>query len=238
MLCFSLSRPHLQIKSELRKTPRESATCWWIDWGLPGVELSSVRMPSYPGLLNLWDYARDVRNALLTILDVAVKQAEDGARVITTAGVQHVLALGEEHLPASVERSRRVFMPEAMFSTRRSCDAECKIHHDSLMVASSMVGLGIGLASRPKMGQPTVFHLFDVPHYFWVYFGDGKENSEDESGPSALRVLSVGIGVVTMIGGQAAGIRTFVEGAVHVADILSHVSGRHQYSVYSFWVRA
>ena len=160
------------------------------------------------------------------------------ARVITTAGVQHVLALGEEHLPAGVERSHCIFMPEAMFSTRHSRDAERKIRRDSLMVASSTVGLGISLASRPKMGQPTVFHLFDVPHYFWVYFGDGKENSEDESGPSTLRVLSVGIGVVTMIGGQAAGIRAFVEGAVRVADILSHVSGRHRYSVYSFWVRA
>ena len=54
----------------------------------PGVELFSVRMPSYPGLFSLWDYARDMRKTLLMSLDVAVKQAEDEARVITTAGVQ------------------------------------------------------------------------------------------------------------------------------------------------------
>ena len=197
-----------------------------IGQGLPGVELSSMRMPSYPGLLNLWDYARDLRKALLTSLDVAVKQAEDEARVITSAGVQQVLTLGEEYLPAGVERSRRVFMPEAMFSTRRSRDGKRKIRRDSLVVAGGTLGLGIGLASRPEMSQPTAFDLFDVPHHFWVYFGDGKENSEDESGPSALRVLSVGIGVVTMIGGQAVGVRAFVEGAVRVADVLSHESTR------------
>ena len=197
-----------------------------IGQGLPGVELSSAQMPSYPGLLNLWDYVRDVRKALLTSLDVAVKLAEDDARIITTAGVQQVLALGEEYLPPGVERSRRVFMPEAMFSTRRTRDGRRKIRRDSFVVAGGTLGLGIGLASRPEMSQPTVFDLFDVPHHFWVYFGDGKENSEDESGPNALSIMSVGIGVVTMIGGQAVGVRAFVEGAVRVADILSNESAR------------
>ena len=197
-----------------------------IGQGLPGVELSSVLMPSYPGLLNLWDYARDVRKALLTSLDVAVKHAEDEARVITTAGVQQVLVLGEEHLPTGVERCRRVFMPEAMFSTRRTRDGKRQIRRDTLVVAGGTFGLGIGLASRPELSQPTVFDLFDVPHHFWVYFGDGKESGEDESGPSALSIMSVGIGVITMIGGQAVGVRAFVEGAVRVADIFSHESTR------------
>jgi mitofusin len=76
------------------------------------------------------------------------------------------------------------------------------------------------------MTQPTFFDLLDIPHHFWVYFGDGKENSEDESGPSALSIMSVGVGVVTMIGGQAIGIRAFVESAVHIADVLSHETAR------------
>jgi mitofusin len=194
--------------------------------GLPGVELSSVQMPSYPGLLNIWDYARDVRRALLTSLDMAVKGAEDEARIIATAGVQQVLAIGEEHLPAGVERSRRVFMPEAMFSTHRMRNGKRKNRRDSIVVAGGMLGLGIGLATRPEMTQPTVFDLLDVPHHFWVYFGDGKENREDEKGPSALSVMSVGIGVVTMIGGQAIGIRAFVESAVHLVGVLSHETAR------------
>ena len=81
---------------------------------LPGV--AQVQIPSYPGLLNLWDYTRDVRKALITSLDMAVKLAEDEARVITSAGVQEVHTLGDEYLPEGVERSRRVCMPEAMFS--------------------------------------------------------------------------------------------------------------------------
>jgi mitofusin 2 len=193
-----------------------------IGQGLPAVQFSSTHMPPYPGLLNLWDYARDVRKALLTSIDAAVKLAEDEARIITTGGVQQVLALGEEHLPTGVERCRRVFMPEAMFSTRRTRDGKRK---NSTVVAGGTLGLGIGLATRPEMMQPTVFDLLDVPHHFWVYLGDGKEDSE-ETGPSALGIVSVGIGAVTMIGGQAVGVRAFVEGAVRIADILSDETTR------------
>jgi mitofusin len=157
---------------------------------------------------------------------MAVKEAEDEARGITSAGVQQVLAIGEEHLPAGVERSRRVFMPEAMFSTHRMRNGKRKIRRDSIVVAGGMLGLGIGLAARPEMIQPTFFDLLDVPHHFWVYFGDGKEISENESGPSALSIMSVGIGVVTMVGGQAIGIRAFVESAVRIADVLSHETAR------------
>jgi len=197
-----------------------------IGQGLPGSELSSVRMPSYPGLLNLWDYVRDVRKALLTSLDLAVKQAEDEARIITTAGVQQVLTLGQEHLPAGVERSRRVFMPEAMFSTCRTRDGKRKIRRDSFVVAGGTLGLGIGLAGRPEMNQPTFFDLFDVPHHFWVYFGDTKEDTKDENGPSAIGLMSAGIGVVTLISGQVVGARAFVEAAVCFADVLSHEATR------------
>jgi mitofusin len=123
-------------------------------------------MPSYPGLLNLWDYARDVRKALLTSLDVAVKLAEDEARVITTAGVQQVIDLEKEHLPTGVERSRRVFMPEAMFSTHRTRDGKRKILRNSAVVAGGTLGLGIGLATRPEMIQLALFNLLDVPHHF------------------------------------------------------------------------
>ncbi|KAI0247595.1 hypothetical protein BJV78DRAFT_1397282 [Lactifluus subvellereus] len=196
-----------------------------IGQGLPAVELSSVQMPLYPGLLSLWDYARDVRKALLTSLDAAVKLAEDEARTITAAGVEQVLTLGKEHLPTGVERSRRVFMPEAMFSTRRTRDGKRKIRRNSAVVAGGTLGLGIGLATRSEMIQPTLFDLLDVPHHFWVYLGDSEEDSE-ESGPSALGIVSVGIGAVTMIGGQAVGVRAFVEGAVRIANVFSNEATR------------
>lgn len=196
--------------------------------GHPGVESSSMPMPSYPGILNVWDYARDVRRALLASLDMAVKDAEDEARVIATAGVQQVLAIGEDHLPAGVERSRRVFMPEAMFSTHRMHNGKRKIRRDSIVVAGGTHGLGIGLATRPELIQPAFFDILDVPHHFWVYFGDGKKISEDESGPSALSIMSVG-GMVTWISGRAIGIsiRAFVESHVRITDVLSYESTRN-----------
>ncbi|KAI0265542.1 hypothetical protein BC834DRAFT_877390 [Gloeopeniophorella convolvens] len=195
-----------------------------IGLGLPGVDSPSIALPSYPGLLGLWDYARDVRRTLLASLDVAVKMAEDEARVATSVGVQQVRALGEDHLPANVERSRRVFVPEAMFGTRRARDGKRKSRRHSVVVAGGSVGLGIGLASRPELVQPTFFDLLDVPHHFWVYFGD-KEDSE-EAAPSALGIVSVGVGALTMIGGQAVGLRALVEGVVRVADVMSNENAR------------
>jgi mitofusin len=58
-----------------------------------------------------------------------------------------------------------------------------------------------------------------------VYLGDCEKDSE-ESGPSALGIVSVGIGAVTMIGGQAVGVRAFVEGAVRIANVFSNEAAR------------
>ncbi|KAH9171671.1 hypothetical protein EDB89DRAFT_1970340 [Lactarius sanguifluus] len=191
--------------------------------GLPG--LSSVQLPSYPGLLNLLDYARDVRKALVTSLDMAVKLSEDEARVIASSGVQEVLTLGDEYLPEGVERSRRVFMPEAMFSTRRTRDGKRRVRSNSTVVAGGTLGLGIGLAARQEMLQPTFFDLLDAPHNFWIYFCGGKEG-EEEKEQSAIGIVSVAIGVVTMIGGKSIGLHGFVEGVMHITNILSDESTR------------
>ena len=196
-----------------------------IGQGLPGV--GQVQMPSYPGLLNLWDYARDVRKALITSLEMAVKLAEDEARVVTTTGVQQVLTLGDEYLPEGVERCRRVFMPEAMFSTRRTRDGKRKVRRNSAVVAGGTLGLGIGLAAREEMLQPTFLDLLDTPHHIWIYLCDGKEGAEiEEKATSALGIVSVAIGVVTMVGGQSIGLRAFVEGVMHVTNILADEDAR------------
>jgi mitofusin len=50
--------------------------------GKLGVEKSLAPMPSYPSLLRIFDYARDVRRALLASLDAAVILVEDEARRI------------------------------------------------------------------------------------------------------------------------------------------------------------
>ena len=50
-------------------------------------------------------------------IDIVVKLAEEEARVTTSGGVDKIANIGDEYLPEGVERSRRVFMPEAMFNS-------------------------------------------------------------------------------------------------------------------------
>lgn len=202
--------------------------------GLLAVEKTAVQLPSYPGLLGIWDYARDVRKALLASLDSAVKLAEDEARITTTTGVQKIAQLGEEHLPEGVERSRRVFMPEAMFSAgkdarRRSRRFSSASAVNGAVVAGGMNGLGIGLAQRADLLEPTFFDLFDVQHQWFVHFGDKKvdeDEGDEEASPTALGVVSVGLGALTMVGGQALGARGIVEGIVRLSDLMGNETAR------------
>ena len=189
-------------------------------------------MPSYPGILGLWDYAKDVRKTLLASLDLAVVLAEDEARLITSTGVKEVSQLGDEHLPEGVERSRRVFMPEAMFSLRAGKRSKGHKNRRSstggAIVAGGIHGLGIGLAQRPDLLETSFLDLFDAHHQFWVHFGEDKGNSADvdDMVPSALSVVSVGLGALTMVGGNAIGARGLIEGIVRISDLLSNETAR------------
>ncbi|KAJ7634152.1 hypothetical protein DFH06DRAFT_1221237 [Mycena polygramma] len=200
-----------------------------------GKPVGALRLPSYPGLFAVWDYARDVRRTLLESLDLSVKMAEDEARTITSAGVSQIKDLGEEHLPAGVERSRRIFMPEAMFSAvRRKGTAGNKgtlktRAGNTVVVAGGAHGLGIGLAARPDMQETTFLDLFDVNHQLWVHFGDAdakSSSSETDSNAGALSVIGVGVGALTMVGGQAIGVRGVIEGIVRLSDFFGNESAR------------
>lgn len=201
--------------------------------GRLGADEATLSMPSYPGLLGLWNYAKDVRKALLTSLDTAVTMAENEARVTTTTGVSQVTQLADQHLPEGVGRSRRVFMPEAMFSSRTSKKLGRSMSRRSpsasgAIVAGGIHGLGIGLAQRPDLLETSFLDLFDVHHQFWVHFGEDKAHSADEedSTPSALSVVSVGLGALTMVGGQTLGARGIIEGIVRISDLFGNETAR------------
>ncbi|KAJ6591724.1 hypothetical protein DFH09DRAFT_182625 [Mycena vulgaris] len=201
-----------------------------------GKPVGGLRLPSYPGLFAVWDYARDVRRTLLESLDLSVKMAEDEARTITSAGVAQIKDLGEDHLPAGVERSRRIFMPEAMFSAvRRGKSAGGSKGSlrtrggNAVVVAGGAHGLGIGLAARPDMQETTFLDLFDVNHQFWVHFGDAhapSKSGEADAAPGALSVVGVGVGALTMVGGQAIGVRGLIEGVVRLSDFFGNETAR------------
>ncbi|ESK95665.1 transmembrane gtpase fzo1 [Moniliophthora roreri MCA 2997] len=200
--------------------------------GKLGVDRPLVPMPSYPGILGIWDYARNVRRALVASIDAAVKLAEDEARVITSTGVDKIKNLADEHLPEGVERNKRVFIPEAMFSAVRRGKGAAKSRRSSsygngAVVAGGIHGLGIGLAQRPDMLETTFLDLFDVHHQFWLHFGDGHDSKKDEdSAPTALGLVSVGLGAVTMVGGQAIGAKGLIEGIIRVTDLFGNETAR------------
>lgn len=177
-------------------------------------------LPVYPGLLGVWDYAQDIRRAQLASLDAAVSMAEDEARLMTTSGVNKIKDLAEKYLPQGVERSRRVFMPEAMFRTRRGGRGIRRRQDSGAVVAGGAYGLGIGLSQQHDLLETTFADILDINHHFLVHFGDGKEGEEEPSTSTALGYLSIGIGALTMVGGQAIGLRGLVEGVARVTDIL------------------
>lgn len=198
-----------------------------VSQGRLALDKSSFLLPSYPGLFGIFEYAKDVRKTLLASIDLSVKLAEDEARTTTSTGVNKITDLGESHLPEGVERSRRVFMPEAMFSARPSKKARRNSRnlHTGAVVAGGAYGLGIGLAHRPDMLETTFFDIFDVSHQFWLHFGD-KNNTEEDPSLTALSVASVGLGALTMVGGKTLGVRGLVEGIVRVTDLFGNESTR------------
>lgn len=184
----------------------------------------ALRMPSYDGLLSLWNYACEVRRTLLASMDLAVKLAEEEARTATTNSVKDIAQLEDKILPEGVERSRRVFMPEAMFSTRASQRASRRTsqHGHGAVVAGGSQGLGIGLAHQPDLLETTFFDIFDAHHQVIERFSDHESSSEEEAALTAISVASVGLGALTMVGGQTVGIRGLVESIYQISHVLSN----------------
>ncbi|KAI5116883.1 hypothetical protein M0805_000399 [Coniferiporia weirii] len=192
------------------------------------VEHPFVPMPSYPGILRIWDYIFDVRRALLASLDAAVKIAEDDARMSTTHNVKDIQALGERFMPEGIERSRRVFMPEAMFARHRGRYGRSR--HGAI-VAGGLYGLGIGLAQREDMLEPSFYDVFDVFHHYNAYFGNENSDKaavveEEEHFPSALGIASVGFGALTMLSGKALGVGSIIEGISRITDLIGNETAR------------
>jgi len=214
--------------------------------GLPSVvEPSQIPMPTYPGFMGIFDYARQVRKALLSSLDEAIRIAEDDSRKTTTSGVDAIKQLAEIHLPPGVERNKRVFMPEAMFSSsrrtstggrsRRRSSTHGYAHSSAsgrgTVVAGGMYGLGIGFAQRPDLLETTFLDLFDFQYHLWSQFSDSDERKKngafDENGvPSALSIVGLGLSALTMVGGQAVGVRGLIEGAVRITDLFGNETAR------------
>jgi mitofusin len=180
----------------------------------------SVTLPAYPGLLNVLQYAQDVRQALLCSLEASLCNVEEAARAATTEAVQRVRALGETHLPEGANRSQRVFQPETMFRQRRA---------RSFATTTTFVGLGV----PDDMVDVKITDLFDLPHVFKVVAGRSAADEERGSKKAALEQessltggLTLGLGALTLVGGKTLGAKTAIEAFVRLSDLVGNPTAR------------
>ena len=139
---------------------------------------SSVKLPAYPGLLNLWQYAQDVREALVSSLHAVVRDCESMARNSTTEAVEKIGHAGEQFLPKDIDVPKRIFMPDAMFSHK----------HEGTVLA----GLGVSL----DIVSVRLTDLFDVPHHFSFVMGRfSHKSSPNESNYKSLTKHSLKLGL-------------------------------------------
>ncbi|WVQ93330.1 hypothetical protein IAU59_000398 [Kwoniella sp. CBS 9459] len=187
-----------------------------------------VQMPSYPGLLGVWDYAAEVKRVLLSSLDFAIGLAEDDARKLTSEGVEEVTKLGDAHLPADVERSNRKFNPQAMFTPRATGKAMRR-------QSSSVASLGLGLATQAHLAEVNVTDIFDLQHHIFIARAalphSSSSSSSHELVPfqtelSGVGAASLAVGAFSMISGKTLGLRAVVEGIVHFSDFVSNPATR------------
>jgi mitofusin len=181
-----------------------------------------VTAPVYPGVLGAWDYAAEVRKALLASLDMAVRGVEDDARLVTADTVTRITDIGEKHLPADVEKCKRVFNPQAMFYN----------HARKTRRASGLQSVGLGLAGNSALSDVVVSDIFDLQHFFFLTESVPSAVSDKMSPlrdliPLSKEVSSIGaaslaVGAFSVVGGKALALRTLVETAIHLSDLAAN----------------
>lgn len=175
---------------------------------------ADVALPEWQGYARVFDYASEVRQALLASLEASVRSVEDAARAATSEAVERIRKLGDQHLPVEAEKSQRIFLPEAMFAARRR------------KASTGIVGLGHGA----ELVEMRITDLVDLPHYVQLIArrgsSSGKDKAAAEHDANINSSLTVGLGALTLVGGQTLGARTVIEAVVRVSDLLGNKTAR------------
>ncbi|WVQ81424.1 hypothetical protein IAT38_003548 [Cryptococcus sp. DSM 104549] len=187
-----------------------------------------LALPSYPGLLGVWDYAAEVKRVLLASLDFAASLAEDDARKLTAEGVEKVAQLGEKQLPEDVERSNRKFNPAAMFTPRAGAGGKPQRR------LSGVAGVGLGLAGQAHLAEVNLTDIFDLQHHLVLARGILPSSSHSSSGSldlipvsaEGVGAASLAFGAFSMISGKTVGIRAVIEALAHFSDFVSNPATR------------
>jgi len=223
---------------------------------------SSAIIPEYPGITAIWDWAAQVKSALVDYVESQVVQAEDDARDITVKGVETVSGdLATRYLPtvnavspstaagAASALPQRVFRPEVMFRKRREAMQK---RRDGIAAAAAAQKKTKQQKEKLQQEQQlsirgeielSFMDLFDTDRllnlgsYLHVGGGGGSSNngkstslisSRDavvEAG-SALSVVSLGVGAVTMFGTKVVGLKSVIEALTSLTELLGSKAAR------------
>ncbi|KAG8810247.1 mitofusin [Serendipita sp. 400] len=134
--------------------------------------------------------------------------------------------MAEKYLPEDVERSRRVFKPDAMFSPRTAKKAR---RASGILVVGGVHGLGIGLSQRPDMLEVSFLDIMDIQHRVSAHLNQSDDKSSLDSNDAAAGALtlgSLGVGALTLTSGKAIGLRGAFHGLVKITDLISNETVR------------
>jgi mitofusin len=187
---------------------------------------SHVSLPPYPGFLGVWDYAIEVRKALLRSVEAAVMQLEDETRKITSNSINTVSELGDRHLPSDVERSKRIFNPQAMFAGNGAPSGRSMPKRSMSQISA----VGLNLVGRSELASVSLADVFDLNHYVLAAkstLTGGKASDDETHGEvTILGAASIAAGAVGIFGGKALGLRHALESVVSVSEILGDQAAR------------
>lgn len=133
-------------------------------------DIGNLNYVDYPGLLFVYSYASDTRDAMLVTLQQSVLECEEFARKKTTAGFNTLKAMGLQHFDGTSYYTEKIFNNSLMFSRKRdllargsvSADVEISDFFD-LDQSEMLSGMGMSLtlatvAGTGAFGVPTTFY--------------------------------------------------------------------------------
>lgn len=169
-------------------------------------------LPPWRGFLQAWDYAREVRIALLESLDRAVERAEAQAEISTAEAVQKFTQVSEQILATALDGAAgRQFHPLAL--------APIKYRRGR---SASAPGLLTSLSHTSELNQATIADVIDFKNLLEPddvsIPPTSKNNKLMKYSTAAISFASLTLGAVTMISN-----RTFdPQGIVQAIEMLGN----------------
>lgn len=212
-------------------------------------------IPEYPGIVAIWDWAAQVKDSLIDYVESQVVKAEDDAREITVLGVETVSGdLAARFLPtvnstdagtsnaagAASALPQRVFRPEVMFRKRREALQKKREGQSSKSKATKEKEQQVQhLSSRGEI-ELSFMDLFDLDRLLslgnLLHTGSSSNASSSKAlvsssdavieAGSALSVVSLGVGAVTMFGTKVVGLKSVIEALTSLTEVLGSKAAR------------